>query len=140
MFKQFKFPFTTAGVAQWQQWLAGLSPMQRDEEAARVEQGLPDFVPYRFRLDAGQVAFLDSLPSALCALWAAQLAYGIREEITITLVKPDQRMASEDEGGVKFIETESSTASGESDPLLAVNAGNGDFLRFTVRYGEVLCK
>ncbi len=128
-----KFPFTAAGVAQWQQWLAGLSPVQREEEAQRVAQlGLQAFLPYRFMLNASQVAYLDSLPPALCMLWAAQIAYAIREEIAITLVKPETQGHAQVRG-VKFIEANSQT--GGMPMLAAATEGNGgDYLRFTITY------
>ncbi len=135
MKKRFKYPFTTAGVAQWQTMLSGLSPVQREEVAIRVEQqGLQAFLPWQFILDAQQVAYLDSLPPALCALWATQIAYAIREEIAITLVKPETQ-GDAHVRGVKFIEANSRTGGMPMLAAAAEEAGeSGDFLVFTITY------
>lgn len=128
-----KFPFTAIGVVQWQQWLDGLSPVQRNEEAIRVEQGLYAFVPRRFTLDAEQVAFLDSLPTALCALWATQIAYAIREQIPISLIKPESR-SSMQSMGITFIESGGTSGNAPHQPMREAAAGEGYFLHFTVHY------
>ncbi len=135
MNKRFRFPFTTNGAAQWRQWLAGLSPVQRHAEAQQVLQGLKGFLPHRFELDAEQLAFLDSLQDALCALWATQLAYAIDEQLPIALVKPERRPT--DDESAKFIEVAIRTRS-----MAALAAAmdredevdNGDYLTFTIHY------
>lgn len=128
-----KFPFTASGVAQWQQWLAGSTPVQRNDEANCVEQGLYTFVPARFALDATQVAFLDSLPPTLCALWAAQIAYAIREQLPITLIKPENNSGMQPMG-VKFIESEGSSGNDPNQQEAMASSGSGYFLRFTISY------
>lgn len=128
-----KFPFTAAGVAQWQQWLDGLTPVRRNEEANCVEQGLYAFVPSRFALDAGQVAFLDNLPPTLCALWTTQVAYAIREQIPITLVKPEGN-GNMQPMGVKFIESENSSGNAPNQQEAIALSESGYFLRFTINY------
>jgi len=133
MKKQFKYPFTSLGVANWQRWLAGLSAAQRNEEAHRVAEGLYTFVPNRFLLDPEQVAFLDSLPPMLCALWATQIAYAIREQIAIELVKPDGE-GGKQVLGVKFIESEGRTGSQPPESFGGERSETGYFLRFTIRY------
>lgn len=133
MHKQFKFPFTTEGVAQWQQWLAGLSPVQRYQEAQRVLQSLKGFLPHRFALSAGQLAFLDSLHNALCVLWATQLAYAINERLPVALVKPERK--SIDDESSKFIEAEVRTRTVVAlATAMEEEADSGDYLRFTVNY------
>ncbi|WP_257668137.1 hypothetical protein [Parapedobacter tibetensis] len=134
MKKQFlKYPFTTAGVVLWQAWLAGLSPVQHNEEAVCVERGLYAYVPSRFDLAPEQVAFLDSLPPMLCALWATQIAYAIREQIPITLTKPENKGDAQ-VLGVKFIESEASSGSNPSQPFAGEEEDDGYFLHFTIGY------
>lgn len=127
------YPFTEAGVGQWQTDLAAAGASARNTEAAWVEQGLFTFVPVRFTLQAEQVAFLDNLPPALCALWAAQVAYAIREQIPITLVKPE-RQADDESEGTKFIESEASTGSAPAQPQPTLLADPNYYLRFTIGY------
>lgn len=135
MKKQFvTYPFTEAGVGQWQTDLAAAGASARNTEAACVEQGLYTFVPARFALQAEQVAFLDNLPPALCALWAAQIAYAIREQIPITLVKPAAQRTDGESEGTKFIESESSSGSVPNQPLSAPLVDDGYYLRFTIGY------
>ncbi len=128
------YAFSSNGVLQWQLWLDGMTPVQLDKEATLVEQGLQVYLPKRFHLDAEQVAQLDSLDPALLNVWATQIAFAIRMEIPITLVKPEQRAATALRDGTKFIESESRVASA----ILAVDeqeAGEeGDYLRFTISY------
>ncbi|MFB2118837.1 hypothetical protein [Parapedobacter sp. 2B3] len=135
MEKQFAtYPFTSAGVSQWQTDLAAAGASARNTEAALVEQGLYTFVPTRFTLEAAQVAFLDNLPPALCALWATQIAYAIREQIPITLVKPEARAAEDEPEGTKFIESEGSSGSAPAQPQPTWLADPSYYLRFTVGY------
>lgn len=107
--------------------------MQRNEEANCVGQGLYTFVPRRFALDATQVAFLDSLPPALCVLWATQIAYAIREQLPITLIKPESNDSMR-LMGVKFIESEGSSGNDSGQPEALALSEGGYFLRFTIRY------
>ena len=130
---QVKYAFTTAGVAQWQAWLAGASQQTRNAEATLVGQGLYSFLPFRFDLDAEQVAYLDNLDAALCQLWATQLAYAIRQSIPIALVKPAEK------GGMqvmntKFIVSEGNSGNQPDQPTLATTSGSMYFLRFTISY------
>ncbi len=132
MIKRFKYPFTAAGVGQWQAMLSGLSPVQREEVAIRVErQGLQAFLPWQFILDAEQVAYLDGLPAPLCALWATQIAYAIRQEIPITLEKPETGAQVR---GVKFIEATSQTGGMPMLAAAAEGAEGDEFLRFTITH------
>ncbi|SEN40222.1 hypothetical protein SAMN05216436_115131 [bacterium A37T11] len=129
-----KRPFSTAGVDLWQQWLEGLSPIERNEEANLVERGLYSYVPLRFALTAEQIAFLDSLPEATCALWASQIAYAIRQEIAITLTKPEQKTALTHEGS-KFIEADGRTGAGSGDTQgFEDKEETTFFLNFTISY------
>ncbi len=129
-----KLPFSTPGVALWQQWLEGLSPIERNEEANLVERGLYNYVPLRFALMAEQVAFLDSLPEATCALWSAQIAYAIRQEIAITLTKPEQKTALIHDGS-KFIEANGRTGTGSGDNQdFEDKEETTFFLNFTINY------
>lgn len=136
MKKQFaKYPFNPAGVLLWQADLLAEGASTRNAEASLVESSLYSFVPLRFTLEPGQVAFLDSLPPALCHLWATQIAYAIREQLPIELVKPAQNPADEDDESAKFIEAESRAGSQAGQYLAAEAECDGSYhLRFTIGY------
>ncbi len=131
--KYVKFAFNSDGVLRWQLWLEGSTPVQREQEAALVLLGLPGFLPARFRMDAQQVAQLDSMDAALLQLWATQIAYAIRLGTPIALDKPE-RGGGAGLRNTKFIVAASRAASNQLMPESPAERDGGDYLCFTVVY------
>ncbi|MBC9797852.1 hypothetical protein [Sinomicrobium weinanense] len=128
-----KYAFTTAGVSQWQACLSGASLQSRNAEATLIEQGLYTYLPHRFKLNAEQAAYLDSLDSGMCRLWAAQLAYAVRHGIPVSLVKPACK-GDMNAMNTKFIVAEGNSGNEPGQPGLAAGGESGYFLRFTINY------
>ncbi len=121
-----QFEFTTTGTAFWQAALAAATAVIRQQEAALVRTGLPNFLPTRFLLSAEQLADVETLDPGLSDLWATQIAYAIEHQIPIVLVKPEHSGLR----GTKYIQADSRTQTGAT-----LRGGeSGPYLRFTIGY------
>ncbi len=83
------YPFSSAGVQQWQDDLYAQPDSALQAEARSVSEGLVGWLPQRFALTADQVAFLNSGHPALLHVWSVEVAYAITQRIPIVLNKPD---------------------------------------------------
>ena len=83
------YPFSSAGVQQWQSDLYAQPDPVQQEEAQSVAAGLTSWLPARFDLTADQVAFLNSGDPSLLHVWSVEVAYAITKHIPIVLNKPD---------------------------------------------------
>ena len=119
-----RFDFTPEGVVQYNGWLNGLTPLERQAEATLAADGLAEFLDTRFILTEEQFEYAEELEEETALLWSEQIAYAINHQLPLELVKPEQSIRA----STKYIRSESSTSAGES----ARNVGSGDYLRFII--------
>ncbi|HWK58476.1 MAG TPA: hypothetical protein VNQ80_14120 [Parapedobacter sp.] len=119
-----QFDFTPAGVVQYNDWLNGLAPTQRQTEATLAADGLAEFLEIRFILTEDQLEYAESLPQETADLWSQQIAYAIAHQQPLELIKPGLSIRA----STKYIRSESSTSAGDRPKT----CGGNDYLRFTI--------
>lgn len=119
-----RFDFTPEGVVQYNGWLNGLTPLERQAEATLAADGLAEFLGTRFILTEEQLEYAEEMEEETALLWSQQIAYAINHQLPLELVKPKHSIRA----STKYIKSESRTSAG--DPARV--ATKGDYLRFII--------
>ena len=83
-----KIPFTTEGIAAWQQSLQSLTQQQLQELAAQITANFKAWLANTFILEPSQLDYLKGINASFLQLLAAQLAFAIANKLTIKMNKP----------------------------------------------------